>query len=40
MNNIVSKKMIIVKRDWFIVRNVCIVIYKYIGKITKQNNFK
>ena len=26
-DNIVSKKMIMVKRDWLIVRNVCIAIY-------------
>ena len=36
----VSKKTIMIKKDWLMVKNVRIAIYWYISKITKLNTFK
>lgn len=36
----ISENIIIVKRDWFLIRNICIVMYQYIGKISKLDTFK
>ena len=32
--------MIIVKKNWLPIRNMYIVIYKYLGKLTKLDTFK
>ncbi len=39
-DDMVSKKMIIVKGDWFTVRNVHIVMYRYINEVTELDTFK
>lgn len=36
----VSKKIIMVKRDWLIVRNICIAIYQCTNKVTELDTFK
>ena len=39
-DNIVSEKMIIVKEDLFIVKNVPIAMYQCTGKVTELDTFK
>lgn len=36
----ISKKMIIIKKNCFTVKNVYIAIYQYINEITKLDTFK
>lgn len=40
INDIISKKIIIIKEDWLIFKNVHIAMYQYISKIIKLDIFK
>lgn len=40
MDDMVSKKTIMIKENWLIVRNVCIAMYQYMGEIIELDIFK
>lgn len=39
-DNMISEKIIMVKKDWLTVRNMRIAIYRYTGKVTKLDTFR